>query len=159
MNPSAAIVEPTEQAPPSWPRRAGLFLLWSAIFGVSYTQAALYYSNQNQYFLHGLANAGRGDLAGDWLANTRDPTPVFSAFVTVVGGWLDERLFYVAYLLLLGLYFHSLLRIADGLAQLTFSGRLLLATLLVVVHAGITRLASAQLLGVDYPWYFQAGVA
>lgn len=159
MNASAATVEPTQQTPPSWPRQIGSFLLWSAIFGLSYTQAALYYSNQNQYYLHGFAHAGRGHLANDWLANTRDPAPLFSALVTLVGGWLDERLFYVIYLLILGLYFHSLRRIADRVATLRPSGRLLLATLLVLLHAGITRLASAQLLGVDYPWYFQAGVA
>ncbi|MCI0684105.1 MAG: hypothetical protein L0Y71_18505 [Gemmataceae bacterium] len=159
MNASAALAEPTHEASPSWPRRAGAFLLWSALFGLAYTQAALYYSNQNQYFLHGLADAGRGEFAGDWLANTRDPTPVFSTFVAFVGGWLDERLFYVIYVLLLGLYLHSLRGIADRVAPLGPSGRLLLATLLVALHAGITRLASAHLLGVDYPWYFQTGVA
>src|SRR5262249_54379306 len=37
--------------------------------------------------------------------------------------------------------------------------RLGFITLFVAVHAGILRLASATLFGVDYPWYFQAGVA
>lgn len=158
MNASAAMDQSTH-TPPSWLRRVGSFLCWSAIFGLSYTQAALYYSNQNQYFLQGLADAGRGQLAEDWLANTRDPTPVFSAFVNFVGSRLDERLFYVVYVLLLGLYLHSLRGIAARAAPLGSSGRLALATLLVALHAGITRLGSAQLLGVDYPWYFQAGVA
>src|SRR5580704_7472678 len=57
-------------------------LIWAVISAAAFGLAPLYYSNQNQYFLHGLAAAGRGDLATDWLANTRDPTPPFSAAVT-----------------------------------------------------------------------------
>ncbi len=135
--------------------------MWTLIFGLSYTQAPLYFSNQNQYFLHGLARAGQGFLDEDWLANTRDPTWAFSSIVACVGGWLHERAFYVLYLFLLGLYFHSLMGIADRLRNGATSrpARLVLATLLVLIHAGIVRLASAQLTGVDYPWFFQAGVA
>jgi hypothetical protein len=147
------------------------FLFWSVLFGVTYTQAPLYYSNQNQYFLHGLAQAGLGNLDQDWLANTADPTPVFSALVAFtyrqhidvpILRRLHEYLFYCYYILILGLYFHSLVGIArfcepalndKPLARLGF------ITLFVVIHAGILRLASATLFGVDYPWYFQAGVA
>src|SRR4051812_6820563 len=84
----------------SRPRRrfAGLgvvpALLWAAAFGAAYGPAPLYYSNQNQYFLHGLAAAGRGDLARDWLVTTRDPTPLFSAAVTWTyshaGEWVKQ---------------------------------------------------------------------
>src|SRR4051794_22307341 len=84
------------------------FLFWSVVFGVSYTQAPLYYSNQNQYFVHGLASVGIGDLEHDWLANTEDPTPLFSGMVAFTAGYLHEWLFYLYYLLLFGLYFHSL---------------------------------------------------
>ena len=59
-------------------RAALLFLAGSAVFAAAYCQAPLFYSNQNQYFLHGLARAGEGTLSDDWLANTRDPTPAFS---------------------------------------------------------------------------------
>ncbi len=146
-------------------------MFWSILFGVAYTQAPLYYSNQNQYFLHGLAQAGLGNLDQDWLANTQDPTPVFSAIVAFtyrqsidvpVLRHIHEYLFYVYYILILGLYFHSLLGIArfcepslneKPLARLGF------ITLFVAIHAGLLRLASASLLGIDYPWYFQAGVA
>lgn len=71
-------------------------------------------------------------------------------------------MFYAYYILILGLYFHSLLGIArfcepalneKPLARLAF------VTLFIAIHAGILRLASATLFGVDYPWYFQAGVA
>lgn len=137
------------------------FLFWSAVFGISYTQAPLYYSNQNQYFLHGLASAGHGNLDQDWLAGTRDPTPVFSAGVALTHSFLHETLFYAYYLLLQGLYFHCLVGLLAYLLG-TRPGRLahlLFATLLVAVHAGLGRLASVQAFGVDYPWYFQAGVA
>jgi len=75
---------------------------------------------------------------------------------------LHEYLFYFYYLLILGLYFHSLLAIArfcepslneKPLARLGF------ITLFAAIHAGLLRLASASMFGIDYPWYFQAGVA
>src|SRR5262249_25259168 len=147
-------------APSRW-RQLGSFLAWTLIFGLAYTQAPLYFSNQNQYFLHGMAQAGRGFLNEDWLAKTRDPTPAFSFLVMVVGRWLPEYLFYGMYLVLLGLYFHSLMGIADRCRNAPSSNakRLVLATLLVLIHAAVLRRASALLWGVDYPWYFQAGVA
>src|SRR5438445_11000945 len=83
-------------------------LFWAAAFVAACGQPPLYFSNQNQYFLHGLAAAGRGDLGHDWLANTLDPTPAFSAGV----GWLythaGEWAFYGVYAILQGVYFVSL---------------------------------------------------
>jgi hypothetical protein len=158
---NTAIDTTTKVAAPLRWRYMGSFLAWTTIFGLAYTQAPLYFSNQNQYFLHGMAGAGRGYLQEDWLANTRDPTWAFSILVMIVGRWLHEYLFYGIYLVLLGLYFHSLTGIADrcGAAMFTKWERLALATLLVLVHGAILRRASALLWGVDYPWYFQAGVA
>src|SRR5690242_17866429 len=46
-------------------------LAWVVLFAVAHTQCPLYYSNQNQYFLHGLAAGGLGYLNEDWLANTQ----------------------------------------------------------------------------------------
>ena len=133
----------------------------SVIFGVAYTQAPLYYSNQNQYFLHGLAQAGWGDLKHDWLANTRDPTPLFSALVAFTVFSFPQWLFHLYYLLLLGLYCYSLFDL--GLAvtpHLTGRpARLGFLALLVLFHAGIVRWLSMQLFRIDYPWYFQAGLA
>lgn len=137
------------------------FLFWTLIFGLSYTQAPLYYSNQNQYFLHGFAQAEMGSLHKDWLANTLDPTPVFSALVAFTVRYLHEYLFYLCYLLILGVYFHNLLgvfKLVSG-SKPSWMQLLCFATLFVALHAGLLRLASAQLFGVDYPWYFQAGVA
>ncbi|MCS7046167.1 MAG: hypothetical protein NZO58_07415 [Gemmataceae bacterium] len=158
------MADPAPHVQPSLPsrsRRLLKFFGWAAIFGLAYTQAPLYYSNQNQYFLHGLAQAGHGFLAEDWLANTRDPTPLFSLMVQVVATWFDERVFYALYLLILGAYFQAMLGIAARVFPPLAYGlpKLLLATALILVHSGMVRLISARLTGVDYPWYFQAGVA
>src|SRR5690606_30750604 len=64
-------------------RRTAYFLLLTLVFSTAYTQSPLFTSNQNQYFLHGLAHAGYGYLHEDWLANTLDPTPVFSYLVEI----------------------------------------------------------------------------
>jgi hypothetical protein len=137
------------------------FLLGSIVFGVAYTQPPLYYSNQNQYFLHGLARGGLGYLDADWLANTADPTPVFSALVAFTYRHLGESLFYVYYLLLLGAYWHALNGIFTFVSGGRPTGRARLGffTALVVLHCGLLRWSSAQLFGMDYPWYFQAGIA
>src|ERR1700757_3198969 len=88
-----------------------LFLFGSALFALAYCQAPLYYSNQNQYFLHGLAAAGEGLLREDWLANTLDPTPGFSALVEVTARFLHPWFFYVYYGVLFGIYGASMLGI------------------------------------------------
>ena len=68
-----------------------LVLALAAGFALAHTQSPLFFSNQNQYLLHGLADAGYGHLSHDWLANTKDPTPAFSFFVAAlhkVGGFI-----------------------------------------------------------------------
>jgi hypothetical protein len=144
------------------------------LFVAAHVQAPLYYSNQNQYFLHGLAATGRGDLARDWLANTRDPTPVFSAGVAGAYSTVGESAFYGIYAVLIGVYFVSLVSLIDATLGLPRSrpARFVLLTLLVVVHAAVFRLASLYVTGtavpqylhyrmaaVDVPRYAQFGVA
>src|SRR5215470_12497798 len=74
-------------------------LILAAAFAVAHTQSPLYFSNQNQYLLHGAAWGGHGHLANDWLATTHDPTPLFSAFVAATyatgGPWLLQPAFFV----------------------------------------------------------------
>jgi hypothetical protein len=137
------------------------FLFWSLLFGIAYTQPRLYYSNQNQYFLHGLARGGLGFLKDDWLAKTADPTPVFSTLIALTYRYLNESFFYLYYILILGVYFYALLGIYEHLSggHMTTRTRLGFIVLLVLLHSALVRWASAQFLGVDYPWYFQAGVA
>ncbi|HET6572321.1 MAG TPA: hypothetical protein VFG68_01875, partial [Fimbriiglobus sp.] len=136
-------------------------LVGAVLFAAAHTQPPLYYSNQNQYFLHGLAAAGYGDLGRDWLANTADPTPAFSAFVALAYRTLGEWPFQAAFVVLLIVYFLSLWAVVAVLPfrPVTTAGRAALAAVLIVVHAGIVRAGSVWLVGVDYPWYLQAGVA
>lgn len=146
--------------PSTRPAGVWLILLAAALFAVAHTQAPLYFSNQHQYFLHGLARAGDGDLAADWLANTADPTPAFSSLVAVTAKYLHPYLFHVYYFALLMTYGVCLARIAGACGMSFTPGRLLaFFALLSLVHAGIMRWASVRLTGIDYPWYLQSGIA
>jgi hypothetical protein len=165
---------------PTRPRRRfaglGLFavLFWAVVFAAAYGIAPLYYSNQNQYFLHGIAAAGLGDLKADWLVNTRDPTPLFSTAVTWIYIHCGEWGFVAAYAVLLGIYFVSLVALIDATIGLPRSrpARFVLLTLLVAVHAGAARMASLCITGtavpmflhramtaIDVPRFLQFGVA
>lgn len=143
------------------PQPRWLPIIAALVFAVAYTQPPLYYSNQNQYFLHGLAMAGYGDLHRDWLANTADPTPVFSRSAAFAFRYLGPWSFHAAFLALLVVYFLSLWRIAKVLPFFprTAVGQMAFAALVIVAHAGIVRAGSVAFVGVDYPWYLQAGVA
>jgi hypothetical protein len=136
------------------------FLL-AAAFAVAHTQSPLYFSNQNQYFLHGLANAGLGSLKQDWLATTTDPTPVFSALVSAGYRHLGEWSFQVMYFIMLMGYFLAMRSLVGALPGIpdTRAFRLVWAGGFIAFHAAILRLASVDFSGVDYPFYFQSGVA
>ena len=155
----------TDATPPRRARRlattVGAFAAWTTLFALSYTQAPPYYSNQNQYLLHGLAAVGDGNLADDWLANTLSPTPVFDALVTLTARHLGEGLFPVYYALLQGVYFVSLLGIATHVAgdRLTPRTRWLVAALLFLMHAAFLRWTSFGVFGWDYPCYAQGWLA
>src|SRR5262249_24211492 len=97
-------------------------LLLAPGFALAHTQAPLHYSNQNQYFLHGLAQGGRGDLDRDWLAITADPTPVFSAAVAWTYRYIGEWPFQTMYFAMLMGYFVSLAALLTALPSLR-SGR------------------------------------
>lgn len=86
--------------------------LLALLFALLHDQRALYSSNQNTYFLHGLAAAGQGQLSLDWLAQTVDTFPLFSALVQLVVQWLHPKVFYFIHLGLALLYAASLLQIA-----------------------------------------------
>lgn len=140
---------------------AAYYLLWGTAFAVAHTQAPLYYLNQNQYFLHGLSANGVGFLADDWLANTTDPTPVFSALVRVTYAGLPLATFYVYYGILLAVYFFSLVSVARAVVPgLNDPGlRCVFMTVLLVIHSAAVRYLCSAGLGQDYFWYAQAGVA
>lgn len=137
------------------------FLAGSAAFAAAYGQAPLYYSNQNQYFLHGLAEANYGLLDEDWLANTADPTPAFSALVALTERYSSPSAFYLYHALLLGAYGAAMFGLFAHFAGPEKAQRRwpLFLVLFVAVHSALARWLSYRLVGFDYPWFFQAGVA
>jgi len=136
-------------------------VLLAAAFALAHTQSPLFFSNQNQYLLHGLAAGGLGELSSDWLASTTDPTPLFSLGVAAAFRWLGLWPLQVAYFLLLMAYFLTIWWLILGLAKSppTRGQRFTFAAIFVAIHATLFRWGSVLLFGVDYPWYLQAGVA
>lgn len=135
---------------------------WTFVFAVIYAQSPLYTSNQNQYFIHGLASAGYGYLQQDWLANTLDPTPVFSLLVrwnyTLLG---SETVTYAFYALLLGIYLWSILGIAGEIFQLRRSRTRMIVFLaaLLLIHSAAWRYLLSITAGADWTYVLEGGVA
>jgi len=132
-------------------RTVQLFAL-ALLFGIAHSQHPLFSSNQNTYFLHGLADAGVGVLSEDPIAQSADPTPVFSALVSSCERWAPRAIYYLFYLALFGLFFVSTYGIARVLmAKATSeSSAWILSTLIVVVHSYVLH---------KFLWPFQSGVA
>lgn len=148
-------------SPAAW-AAPGAFLAWSAVFALAYAQSPLYTSNQNQYFLHGLARAGLGALSHDWLAGTADPTPLFSLLVQAghalaPGGWI----FYAGYALLMGVYLFSMFGLMDQLFDLRSSktASLLFVSLFLAAHSAAVRYLLSRLLGPQAAFLLEGGVA
>src|SRR5690349_14167781 len=108
-----------------------------------------------------MASAGVGHLREDWLANTADPTPIFSGLVEVVEAHASRATFYLIQGLLVAGYAVALIRIFVRIARerCTPGRGATFLLLLMLVHSALARWASYRLFGQDYPWYFQAGVA
>lgn len=142
-------------------RRLAVSLLAALAFGLAYSQAPLYTSNQNQYFLHGAAHVGIGFLNRDWLANTADPTPVFTWIVEWTYRLLPPAAFHFEYLLLLGLGFVALGLLADEVYRLRDSTlrALVFVALLVVLNSAALRFAQARLLGEAWEYLWDGGLA
>lgn len=149
---------------PNHPRLlTGITLILSAIiFTGVYAQSPLYTSNQNQYFLHGLANARFGNLNQDWLANTLDPTPIFSLLVEyTIRLFSSELLFYVYYACLLGIYLYSVFGIMDTVFGLRSSRVKTIAffSVFVLLHSAATRYLLSTLISPDWAYLFEGGIA
>lgn len=137
-------------------------MLLGILFALAYAQSPLYTSNQNQYFVHGLANAGYGYLGIDWLVNTLDPTPVFSYIVFLTYRYLRQpAIFYLFYAILLGIYLYCLVEIADLLFNLrrTRAHYWLFVALLFVVHSAALRFGFSRLLGDNWSYILEDGLA
>jgi hypothetical protein len=138
---------------------ACLFLL---IFVASYSLTPLFTSNQNQYFLHGMAQAGLGSLDQDWLANTADPAPVFTAIVKWTYLLLKSNIwFHIYYIAILALYFFSLLKINLKLFGEQTERKNILVTAIVIILGNSYLLRYALMHFVDPGWGFllDGGVA
>ena len=142
-------------------QRVAIWVLAALALGLAYSQSPLYTSNQNQYFLHGAAHAGIGFLSQDWLANTADPTPVFSWIVEWTFRLLPPAAFYVEYLLLFGVYLAGLWLLVDSAFHLQRSRlrALLFLALLVILHSAALRLLQGRLLGESWEYLWDGGLA
>jgi hypothetical protein len=147
-----------------WVPRFRALAFWSAaalVFAVSHTQALLYSENQTTKFLVGLARAGRGELARDWLAGAIDALPAFTALVELTYCFLPEAAFYVFYAVLTGVYLYALYGIADrtvGLRRSRARSAVFLAALVVVHSRLVLHMAAVWGLG-DLPLLFRHGLA
>ncbi|MGF1514857.1 MAG: DUF6798 domain-containing protein [Elainellaceae cyanobacterium] len=142
-------------------RRSRSLLLFCAValvFGISYTQDAIYHSpeNQNTKYLHGLALAGHGFLAQDWTANTLNPLPAFTALVRFTYQLHPEYAFYAYYFIVFGLYVFSLTGIAASIYPAIASRARWVPffALLLLVHC-----LDIEIGDIDIGWHLYAGVA
>jgi hypothetical protein len=138
------------------------WLVWMIAFAIAYAQSPLFTSNQNQYFLHGLARAGLGRLNADWLANTLDPTPVFSLLVE----WCyrifqSTAVFYAIYAVLMGIYLYSLYIIASHVFAWEDQAerKAIFLGLVTLLHSAGWRYALSQFLSSNWTYVLEDGVA
>ena len=132
------------------------------LFCMAYSQAPLYYSNQNQYFLHGFTKTKLGYLEKDWLGNTTDPTPLFSGLVCLSITWLNENIFYIYYAILQGIFLSCAWMIFHRKAKaisFDIGHYALFSAIFILINSAALRWLSYRLFGHDYPWFLQAGVA
>ena len=142
--------------------RAAAFAVGAVAFAMAYGLKPLYLENQNTYLLHGLASSGFGFLSKDWLANTTDPTPVFSFAVRETYILLGEWAFHLWYVLLLGIYFCSMLAICremKGRAQDDMH-TVVMGIGIVVLHSNALRAVWSRLMPMpNIPLLLQSGIA
>jgi hypothetical protein len=138
------------------------FLTLLFVFALIYSQSPLFTSNQNQYFLHGLARAGYGDLDEDWLANTAEPTPLFSWIVQYSFQIFQiKEIFYLYYALLMGIYIYSLLNIVFVIFNFSQSRSLFLlyTAALLLIHSAAIRFFNSRVFGSNWTYILEDGVA
>lgn len=151
------MLPPTTSNDPWWLR----FLLVTVVFGVAYSQFSLFFLAQNEYFFYGLARAGYGFIKDDWLAQSADSWPLFSMLIQATYQYLDLRLVYVYYVVVLGIYAYALLGIASTLFGIdkTRPRYLVALVLLTALHAPIAAFVSRRLFGFPLTRELIGGVA
>jgi hypothetical protein len=143
-----------------WERRL-VTIVVIVLFALAYSQAPLFTSNQNQYFLHGAADAGVGTLESDWLANTVDPTPVFTALVGLTFILKLPALFHVYYTLLLGVYLYSLWGLLLEALQPGWNRlqRWIVLLVLISAHSFAMRFGLSRVFGQEWRYILEGGFA
>lgn len=120
----------------------------------------LFYSNQNTYFLHGLASTDFGNLEQDWLAKTKDPFPIFSYLVKIlypIGGKIN---FIVMYYLILIIYFWTLFGIITNILNLTnLYSKLCVYLIIILLHSNELTILTNKLINFDLRSFLTEGVA
>lgn len=144
----------------SWFPRLSLVAA-SLALGVAYTVRPLFESNQNHKFLIGLARAGYGSLSRDWLVETADPIPAFSAIVEATYAVFGPWFYYLDFLLLLIPYLAGLLAIFEvlGGGRSTASLRLVFVTAMVGLHSALLGDVMSHVFQVDLRDLLVDGVA
>jgi len=140
----------------------GFGIVGIILFCMAYSQAPLYYSNQNQYFLHGFTKAKLGYLEKDWLGNTIDPTPLFSGLVYLSITWLNENIFYLYYAILQGVFLSCAWIIyhrKTNTKTFEIENYAFFSGIFILTNSAALRWLSYRIFGHDYPWFLQAGVA
>jgi hypothetical protein len=137
-------------------------LLLTILFGIAYTQSPLYTSNQNQYFLHGFADAGYGYLKNDWLASTTETTPIFRVLVaSTLHLFQNSVIFYFYYVGLMGIYLFSILGIVTFVIDINRSRTiyLLFVAILLTIHSAAFRFLLSQTIGDNWKYILEDGLA
>jgi hypothetical protein len=131
------------------------------VLALAYTQAPLFSGNQNTKFLIGLARAGYGSLSRDWLANTTDPFPLFTALVRWTAALFPPEAFYVYSVLLFAVYVVALVGIGSSISGIGRSRSALFVyfALLVFMHSRLFGRLSALAIGWNAPRLLHFGVA
>jgi len=151
------MLRPTPGNDPGWLR----FLVVTVVFGIAYSQFSLFFLAQNEYFFYGLARAGYGFIRDDWLAQSSDSWPLFSLLVQVTYRYLDLRLVYAYYVIVLGIYAYALLGIASTLFGIdgTRPRYLVALALLTALHAPVVAFVSRRIFGFALTRELIGGVA
>lgn len=128
--------------------KAAALLAASLVFAGAYYQWPLFSSNQNTYFLAGLAKAGYGHLSSDWLANQTDHIPAFSWIVSWVHTYAGHWMYYVLFFGLVAVYAASLMAIVARLYAPVWRVHevALFVALLTLVHG-------AWMVGDGFEWF------
>ena len=147
--------------PPLLPLPLAAALLLALLFALALGQAPLYTSNQNNYFLYGLAKAEKGRLDEDWTANTADPVPLFSAGIAFIYRFFHPFVFHVIYGIIAVIYFLALLMTAGALDRRRRGPPFwyMFSAALILLHSRALLYAGDRFLGLHINRLFLDGVA